>query len=160
MAQWHRLVHAAPQDVWSVLSDGRSYSRWVVGAHDSVQKDPEWPAEGSELAYSLKAGPWTYRGRTVSRLCEPVRRLELEAMSGLGSARIAFRVEPWGDETLVVVDEHPLRGPAARWHNAVLDAFLRLRHRGMLARLGRIVEGRAAEGGAVASGKAEHRGPA
>ncbi|MEU3610467.1 hypothetical protein AB0E83_34275 [Streptomyces sp. NPDC035033] len=38
-------------------------------------------------------------------------------------------------QTLVLVDEHPLRGPAARWHNTAADALLRWRHRRMLDRL-------------------------
>ncbi|MFE5792683.1 SRPBCC family protein [Streptomyces sp. NPDC056503] len=140
MAQWHRLIRATPQEVWSVLGDPHQYGRWVVGAHRSWPQGGGWPSEGAELGYALKAGPWTYRGRTVSRRCEPVHRLELEARSGVGSARIAFLIERWGQDTLVVVDEHPLVGPAAAWHNAALDTLLRWRHRGMLARLAEVVE--------------------
>ncbi|MFF7438086.1 SRPBCC family protein [Streptomyces sp. NPDC008122] len=142
MAQWNRLVHASPDDVWAVLSDGQEYARFVVGTHDSWEQAGQWPSTGSELGYTLRLGPWSYQGRTVSRVCEPVRRLELEAATGIGSARVAFLVEPWGDGTLVIVDEHPLDGPAARWHNAAVDVAMRWRHRHMLARLGAIAEAR------------------
>ncbi|WP_225803307.1 SRPBCC family protein [Streptomyces sp. NK15101] len=138
MAQWNRLIEAPPDAVWAVLSDGRSYARFVVGTHESWEQDGQWPVAGAELGYTLKLGPWSYQGRTVSRVCEPVHRLELEARTHLGSARIAFRIEPWGDGTLVVVDEHPLQGPAARWHNSGADALLRWRHRKMLDRLDRV----------------------
>ncbi|MFJ9811142.1 SRPBCC family protein [Streptomyces sp. NPDC101158] len=135
MAQWNRLIEARPEDVWSVLSDGQQYARFVVGTHDSWEENGHWPTPGAELGYTLRVGPWSYRGRTISRLCEPVHRLELEARTDVGSARIAFLVEPWGEDTLVIVDEHPLGGLAARWHNSAVDALLRWRHRWMLVRL-------------------------
>ncbi|MFI8962920.1 SRPBCC family protein [Streptomyces sp. NPDC053493] len=138
MAQWNRLIEAPPDAVWAVLSEGRLYSRFVVGTHDSWEQEGQWPAPGAELGYTIKLGPWPYRGRTISRLCEPGRRLELEARTEVGSARIAFRLEPWGDGTLVIVDEHPLNGPAARWHNSAVDAVTRWRHRKMLDRLSQV----------------------
>lgn len=51
--------------------------------------------------------------------------LELEAESGwLGTARIALKVRRWGRNTLVIIDEHPLRGPAAKLHNTAIDVFV------------------------------------
>lgn len=113
----------------------------MVGTDDSWNRDGRWPAEGSEIGYVVKFGPLEYRGRTVSRVFEPGHRLELESMGGRsGSVRIAITVQPWAEDTLVIVDEHPLSGAAARWHNSVLDAALQLRHRAMLSRLARVVE--------------------
>ncbi|MGW0120327.1 SRPBCC family protein [Streptomyces sp. NPDC003327] len=141
MAVRHQLIRKPPAAVWSVLSDGALYARWVVGTDESWNRDGQWPAEGSEIGYALRFGPLEYQGRTVSRIYEPGRRLELESMAGRsGSARIAITVEAWGEDTLVIVDEHPLAGPAGRWHNAVLDVALQLRHRAMLARLAELVE--------------------
>ncbi|MFD0427969.1 hypothetical protein ACFQ60_06565 [Streptomyces zhihengii] len=75
------------------------------------------------------------------RVSEPPRRLELEAYSGpLGTARIAFELRPWGDDTLVIFDEHPLRGMGGAVHNAALDAVQQLRHRVLLRRFARTVE--------------------
>ncbi|MBT2479750.1 SRPBCC family protein [Streptomyces sp. ISL-94] len=141
MAVMHRLVHRPPSDVWDVLSDGDRYAAWVVGTHDSWEKDPQWPREGAALGYRLKLGPWSYEGTTVVRICEPQRRLELEAMAGkAGSARIAIELRPWGKDTLVVIDEHPLRGRNGSVHSAAIDAFVHLRHRGVLRRLARVAE--------------------
>ncbi|WP_030691018.1 SRPBCC family protein [Streptomyces globisporus] len=154
MAQWNRVLEATPEEVWAVLSDGRRYARWVVGTHDSWERDDHWPAVDAELGYALKLGPWTYHGRTISRRCEPIRRLELEAATHLGSARISFLVEPWGSRTLVLVDEHPLRGPAARWHNSAADLVLRWRHRQLLARLEKAVLSARARSRAGAPGDA------
>ncbi|WP_406424168.1 hypothetical protein [Streptomyces sp. NBC_00842] len=89
----------------------------------------------------MRLGPKGFQGHTTVRRLDPPGALELEADSGpLGTARIAFDIRPWGDNTLVIVDEHPLRGPGGQFHNAALDALLQIRHRTMLGRLARAVE--------------------
>ncbi|MET9875734.1 SRPBCC family protein [Actinacidiphila glaucinigra] len=148
MAIRHRLVRGAPQDVWAVLADGTQYGEWVVGPSSSRHSDGDWPEVGSSLEYTVLLGPMELTGKTVVRICRPSEQLELEALSGwLGSARIAFELRPWGQDTLVIVDEHPLRGPGGLLHNAALDALLQLRHRSMLGRLAEAVESRGARKG-------------
>ncbi|MGK5532978.1 SRPBCC family protein [Streptomyces sp. URMC 129] len=135
------LIRRPPEAVWAVLRDGHRYADWVVGTHASEPLDGDWPAVGSAIKYTVKAGPWHAGGRTVVRAHEPGTRLELEAQSGvLGSARISIEVRPWGEDTLVVVDEHPLTGPGGKLHNMASDALLQLRHRRMLRKLARVVE--------------------
>ncbi|QGV76961.1 SRPBCC family protein [Streptomyces ficellus] len=142
MAVRHQLISRPPEAVWAVLADASRYGEWVVGTSSSRHKSGDWPKTGSVLEYSVNLGPRTVHGETVVRLYEPPRRLELEAKSGaLGTARIAIEVRPWGDETLVVVDEHPLRGPGGFLHNTAVDALVQLRHRSMLRRLADAVEG-------------------
>ncbi|GAA3246182.1 hypothetical protein GCM10020256_73670 [Streptomyces thermocoprophilus] len=51
-------------------------------------------------------------------------------------------MKPWGEHTLVVVDEHPLRGAGGFLHNAGFEVLIQLRHRAMLARLARLCESR------------------
>ncbi|RSS48811.1 SRPBCC family protein [Streptomyces sp. WAC07061] len=141
MALQHRLVRARPDRVWAVLENAGCYERWVVGTHLSRPADDRWPEEGSVLRYQVKAGPFRYEGETVVRVHEPPDRLELEARAGdHASARIAIEVRPWGDETLVVLDEHPLRGRGWTFHHAAIDAVAQWRHRAMLARLARVCE--------------------
>ncbi|GGO87894.1 SRPBCC family protein [Wenjunlia tyrosinilytica] len=141
MAARHVLVNRPPQAVWAVLSDGERYKEWVVGTKQSWEVEGHWPSEGSSIGWTVDAGITTLRGSTVVRICEPGRRLELEALAGqLGSARISFQIMPWGGGALVIVDEHPLSGPGAALHNLVLDALLQLRHRRMLDRLAEVVE--------------------
>jgi hypothetical protein len=44
--------------------------------------------------------------------------LGLEADGGpLGTARIVLDLSEWGEDTVVVLDEHPLRGPGYQPHN-------------------------------------------
>ncbi|MFJ4923128.1 SRPBCC family protein [Streptomyces sp. NPDC088725] len=141
MAVRHQLIKRPPAVVWAVLEDGNRYADWVVGTSRTRPRDGQWPRLGSKIEYAVTLGPWTVGGYTVVRRCEPPRSLELEAYSGpLGTARIAIDVRPWGDNTLVIVDEHPLRGPGGLLHNAAVDALLQVRHRSMLARLARVAE--------------------
>ncbi|MFF3564659.1 SRPBCC family protein [Streptomyces sp. NPDC002574] len=143
MAVRHRLVAGTAEDVWAVLADVDRYGEWVVGPSGSERGDGDWPQVGSSIRYTVELGPMKLKGTTVVRISRPGRQLELEAMSGwLGSARIALELRPWAEDTLVIVDEHPLRGPGGMLHNSLLDAFLQLRHRSMLNRLARMVEER------------------
>lgn len=141
MAIRHQVIKQSPEAVWAVLEDPGLYGEWVVGTSASWPLDDRWPQVDAALAYSVSLGPWSYEGRTVVRRFEPHRWLELEAHSGrLGTARIAIEVRPWGGHTLVIVDEHPLRGLGGALHAAPLDLLIQLRHRSMLPRLARVVE--------------------
>jgi uncharacterized protein YndB with AHSA1/START domain len=141
MAVHNQLIRRPPEQVWAVLADRDRYAEWVVGAADSRPAYGDWPEVGAALEYTVRIGPWDLRGRTVVRRCEAPRLLELEAESGwLGSARISLDVRPWGGDTLVIVDEHPLKGIGGALHNTLLDALLVVRNRSMLGRLADVVE--------------------
>ncbi|MEV7728930.1 SRPBCC family protein [Streptomyces sp. NPDC087917] len=141
MAVRHQLIRRPPQDVWEVLADPVRYGDWVVGPSESTPLDHDWPEPGSRLRYTVRLGPWTTDGVTTVRHRDTLKELELEASFGpLGTARIFLMLRPWGEETLIVCDEHPLRGPAGTLHNPVSEGLLQLRHRGMLARLAKVVE--------------------
>ncbi|MFB6782459.1 SRPBCC family protein [Streptomyces sp. NPDC056352] len=141
MAVRHQLIAREPSVLWAVLGDKSRYTDWVVGTFDSSPGDGRWPEVGSSIKYTARVGPKQFHGRMTVRLDAP-RALELEAHGGpLDTARIAFDVRPWGDKTLVILDEHPLRGLGGMLHNTVLDAFAQIRHRSMLRRLAEVVEG-------------------
>ncbi|MFD5103665.1 SRPBCC family protein [Streptomyces albidochromogenes] len=141
MAVRHQLIRTSPEAVWEVLADGSRYSDWVVGTSDSKPAEGHWPDVGASIEYTVCIGPWTLTGRTIVRRTAPPYEIELEADSGaLGTGRIAIEVRPWGDDALVVLDEHPLRGVGGALHNTALDAVIQLRHRSMLSRLAKVVE--------------------
>jgi hypothetical protein len=142
MAVRHHLIERSPQQVWGVLADPARYDDWVVGVADSTPGRGDWPVVGSDLTYQVVLGPWKGTGRTVVRRSEAPHILELEADSGpLGTARIALEVRPWGGrDSIVVIDEHPLRGAGGSLHNVALDALVQIRHRSMLKRLADVVE--------------------
>lgn len=136
------LVNGTPDEVWEVLSDGWSYVQWVVGTTEIRDVDPSWPAVGSRLFFTAGRGWPRVENRTTVRILEP-RHIELEAHAPpLGSARVAIDVVPWGDDSVVILDEHPLRGPGARLHNALVELGLHLRTRRMLTNLARVVQQR------------------
>jgi uncharacterized protein YndB with AHSA1/START domain len=140
----HRLIQASPQDVWAVLADGERYAEWVVGTSEATPDRGNWPELGSTIRYEVNLGPVTLTNETVVRRCEKGSALELEAKAGkLGTARIAIELRPWGSDTLVIVDEHPLRGPGGMVHNTGLELLIHLRHRAMLARLAKLCESEA-----------------
>ncbi|MFE9399673.1 SRPBCC family protein [Streptomyces flavidovirens] len=142
MAVRHQLIRTSPEAVWEVLADGSRYSDWVVGTSESRPGKGHWPEVGATIDYTVCVGPWTLTGQTIVRRAAPPHELELEVDSGpLGTARIAIEVRPWGEDALVILDEHPLRGVGGALHNAALDAVLQLRHRSMLGRLAKVVEG-------------------
>jgi uncharacterized protein YndB with AHSA1/START domain len=143
MAMVNVLVRCPPEQVWEILADGRSYVDWVVGTREIRSVDDGWPALGTALRYTVGAGPVSLRGSTTVRRVEPGRQLGLEADGGvLGTARIVIDLIPWGEDTVVVLDEHPLRGPGYRFHNALSDAFLLIRGRPMVKKLARLAEAR------------------
>jgi hypothetical protein len=141
MAVRHQLISRKRSAVWAVLEDASRYSDWVVGTSWSSPAEGAWPKTGSSLAYRVELGPWEFEGRTIVRRNEPPQWLELEVHSGpLGTARVALDIRQWGEGTLVILDEHPLRGLGGALHNAVFDSLLQIRHRSMLSRLAKVVE--------------------
>ncbi|HET6793899.1 MAG TPA: SRPBCC family protein [Acidimicrobiales bacterium] len=138
------VVPGRPEQVWAVLADGWAYSDWVIGTRQILDVDDDWPGEGSSLRFEAGVGPVTVRDRTFVRISEPPGRLELEARAlPVGTLRISIEVMPWGDEALVVIDEHPLRGPSLLMENPLVEGILTLRNRRMVRKLAQLVERRA-----------------
>jgi hypothetical protein len=127
-----------------VLADGFSYADWVVGTRQVRQVDPDWPRPGSSLHFTAGLGPFSVDDKTTSRICEERSRLELEAHAmPYGSVRISIEILPWGDDTVVIIDEHPLRGPSALLENPLVELVLTIRNRRMLRKLAATVRHRA-----------------
>lgn len=138
MAERQQLVKCSPHQVWQVLANGESYAQWVVGTQEILEVDPAWPAVGAALRFRAGIGPLHFEDSCVVRICEPERRLELEAIAEpFGTARIAFTLIPWSTHTLVILDEHPLRGPGALLQGPPSELILHLRNRRILGNLAR-----------------------
>ncbi|MEU2082381.1 SRPBCC family protein [Streptomyces albus] len=139
MARNRRLILSSPSEVWNLLSDGHRYGEWVTGTQRILAADAHWPEVGARLEVRLGTGPLTIDDTCVVRICEPRRRLELEAKADpFGAARIAMNLIPWGENTLFVLDWHPLLGPGTRMHGFPVDYFVKLRNGMMLTKLARI----------------------
>ncbi|MBO8198190.1 SRPBCC family protein [Streptomyces smyrnaeus] len=139
MARNRRLILSEPSEVWRLLSDGHRYGEWVTGTRQVLAADPHWPAKGARLRVRVGVGAMTLDDTCVVRICEPQRRLELEAKADpFGAARIAMNLIPWGDHTLFVLDWHPLRGPGTRMHGLPVNYLVAVRNGMMLTKLARI----------------------
>ncbi|MEU4065588.1 SRPBCC family protein [Streptomyces wedmorensis] len=157
MSRNRRLILSPPSAVWGLLSHGHRYGEWVSGTQQVLAADPHWPEVGARLRVRVGVGPLALDDTCVVRICEPERRLELEAKADpFGAARIAMNLIPWGGNTLFLLEWHPLRGPGTRMHGLPVDYLVSIRNGMMLTKLARIAVreqlGRTAE---VPSGTAD-----
>jgi hypothetical protein len=139
MARCRQLIKSSPRQVWALLADGYRYDEWVSGTQRILHADPRWPEVGARILVRVGLGPFTLDDMCVVRICEPERRLELEAKaSRFGAARIAIRLIPWGEDTVFILDWHPLRGVGTRMHGLPIDYPVKIRNGRMLTKLARI----------------------
>jgi uncharacterized protein YndB with AHSA1/START domain len=137
-----RTVRATPERVFAVLSNGWSYSDWVVGTSHIRDVDPHWPAQGAKLHH--KAGPWPVSLWDSSEVLavEQDRRLCLNArLWPLGEAIVDIRLQPSGDNaTGVTIHEDFEHGPLRWLQTKVNDMILHQRNIESLRRLGDLAE--------------------
>jgi hypothetical protein len=143
MAENTRLVHATPQKVWDVLSDGWLYPVWVVGASRMREVEDTWPAVGSKLHHSVGVWPMLLDDNT-----EVVEMVELELLSlqargwPIGEARVDIRLEPVGAETQVTIAEDAITGPGKLAPAPIRAATITWRNSETLRRLAYVAERR------------------
>jgi len=140
-----RLMHATPDEVWSVLSDGWLYPLWVVGASRMRDVDESWPAPGAKLHHSVGTWPLLLDDETEVVECHPGSMLTLYAHAWpAGRATVVLRLRAQGPETEVSIEEQATAGPGALVPRLVQDPMLTWRNVEALRRLAFLVERRAA----------------
>ncbi|MFE6648871.1 SRPBCC family protein [Nocardioides sp. NPDC057772] len=143
MSTNHRLVHATPEQVWDVLSDGWLYPLWVVGASRLRDADKDWPNVGAQLHHSVGVWPLLLDDSTEVLECDPGSRLLLRARGWpVGAAHVEITVEPAGEDTEIAIREQAVAGPGALIPRLVQDPLLTWRNVEALRRLAFIVERR------------------
>jgi hypothetical protein len=116
--------------VFAVLSDGWTYSDWVVGTTHIRDVDATWPQVGAELHH--KAGPWPLSLQDTSTVLWP-----------LGEAVVDIQLEAVaGGATRVTMHEQFEQGPLVAARNKINDLLLHQRNVEALRRLGDIAERR------------------
>ncbi|HET6850661.1 MAG TPA: SRPBCC family protein [Gaiellales bacterium] len=137
------VIEAPPDAVFDVLSDGRLYAEWVVGAHHSVPVDPRWPEPGATLVHRSGIPPVTLQDTTSVISSNRPGRMRLEArVRPLVIATVDLTIQPHADGSIVSMEERVVGGVARyapRWLN---HAAFRRRNMASLARLRAIVLGR------------------
>lgn len=113
MSSVTRVMHATPDQVWEVLSDGWLYPLWVVGASRMREVDETWPEQGAKLHHSVGSWPCLLDDDTEVLECQRPGRLELKARAWpSGAAHVVLRIEPHPDGTSVTIEEDVASGPA------------------------------------------------
>ena len=136
-------MHASPERVWEVLSDGWLYPLWVVGASRMRDVDDSWPQVGSRLHHSVGVWPGLIDDDTEVLDAEPGRRIALRAKGWpLGEAEVVLELEATGAGTRVTIAETPTKGPGVLVPKPLVDPMLKWRNSEALRRLAYIVEGR------------------
>jgi uncharacterized protein YndB with AHSA1/START domain len=143
MARVERYIQAIPEDVFEVLSDGWSYSNWVVGTSHMRAVGDQWPNVGSKLFHSSGVWPAALRDETeVEEVVTNERLVMMARGRPFGEARVKVHLRLRGTGTHVVLIEEPVSGPGAWVDNPVSEMLLRRRNIEALARLAAIAERR------------------
>ncbi len=132
-----------PERVLAVLSDPRSFARWVVGSKEIRRADPDWPAVGT--AFDHKVGIWgiTLSGHSEVVENEPPELLKLLVKAKpFSKAYVTLRLRPVARGTRVEMDEVAADTRSMLLFNALTDPFIRIRNSESLRRLKALAEGK------------------
>ena len=144
MAMVERLVRASPERVFDVLSDGWSYSDWVVGTAHIRDVDARWPESGTELHHKSGLWPLMLREKTIALACDRPRELVVRPrLWPLGEVTVRFTLTPSGNGwTRLRLEEDFESGPLHWIRTKVNDLVLHYRNREALRRLADLAERR------------------
>jgi hypothetical protein len=131
--------------VWAVISDGWTYSQWVVGNSRMRAVDPNWPQVGSTIRHSIGVWPLLLDDLTVVQECVPLERLVLLAKGRpFGKARITLRLfDIDGGGCRIEMSEVPVGAPMGWMPERLALAAAFPRNRECTWRLAAVAERRA-----------------
>ena len=145
MATVDRRVDASRERVWEVLSDGWTYSNWVVGTSHMRAVESDWPSVGSRLYHASGAWPFVTRDETEVEESLPASRLVVVARGRpFGEARVRLELADDKGGCRITMHEAPIAGPGKWLHNPATEALLVRRNVEALDRLAALVEARTA----------------
>jgi uncharacterized protein YndB with AHSA1/START domain len=141
-----RTIHATPEKVWEVLSDGWLYPLWVVGATRMRDVEATWPQVGAKIHHSVGVWPAVVDDNTEVLESEPGRLLQLRARGWpMGEAQVTITLTPAGADTRVEIAEEAVSGPAAMVPKPAMDLMIKVRNVESLRRLAFVAERRATD---------------
>ena len=136
MALNRRNLPCSPEQVWSVLSDGRRYADWVVGTKRVRTVDASWPAIGLKFRHTVGVRPLYLHDETAVLECVAGERLVLEArFRPFGRARVEVRLKPSKLGSVVEMIEEPSSPAIARMTSPLWEPLIHIRNTEALRRL-------------------------
>jgi Polyketide cyclase / dehydrase and lipid transport len=143
MAHNEITVHEAPERVFAVLSDPRSFARWVVGSSEIRRADSSWPAIGT--AFDHKVGIWPITLSDSSEVVEvdmPYLLKLLVKARPFNKAYVTLRLRRVAAGTRLEMDEVAADARSLLFFNPLTDPLVRMRNRESLRRLKALAERR------------------
>jgi uncharacterized protein YndB with AHSA1/START domain len=141
-----RTIHATPEKVWEVLSDGWLYPLWVVGATRMRDVEATWPQVGAKIHHSVGVWPAVVDDNTEVLESEHGRLLQLRARGWpMGEAQVTITLTPAGADTRVEIAEEAVSGPAVVVPKPAMDLMIKVRNVESLRRLAFVAERRATD---------------
>ena len=140
----HNEIHidVPPERVFAVLSQPRSFARWVVGSREIRRADPDWPAVGTSFDHTVGIWPIVLSDHSQVMECEAPRLLRLLVRARpLSRADVTLRLQPIGEGTRVSMDEIAADARSRLLFNPLTDPLVRLRNNASLRRLRALSEG-------------------
>lgn len=135
---------AAPlEQVFAVLSDPRSFARWVVGSREIRRADPGWPKVGTAFDHKVGIRPFTLADSSEVVQCEPPHLLKLLVKARpFSRAYVTLNLKPSNNGTRLSMDEFAADARSRLFFNPVTDPFVHLRNDVSLRRLKALAEGK------------------
>ena len=101
-------IDTAPERVFAVLADWRSYGDWVVGSRFMRGADPGFPAAGTRFHHQVGVGPLHINDHTkVLEVHQPDKLVLRAKARPLGTAIVDITIEPEGEGSKVTIREDP-----------------------------------------------------
>jgi len=141
MACATREIQAPVHDVFAIVSDPRTYPRWLAGAVDTRAVDDDWPRPGSKFHHRVGVGPLTIPDSSVLLAIETDRRLQLEVRARpLIKAIVTFTFVGDDQRCVISFEEEPVNRVIGSLVRPMLDPLTHLRNHRSLVRLGDLIE--------------------
>lgn len=137
MAHVCRHFDAAPEDVFAVITDPRTYPDWLIGALKIRDVDANWPSPGSSFHHVVGVPPLVMADDTTVMDIEPNRSLVLHVKARpFVSGRVTFRITGDGDDGCVLsLEEEPEVRTIGNLVRPLMDPLTHIRNQRSLERM-------------------------
>jgi len=131
-------IGAPPERVFAILSEPRSFARWVVGSREIRRADPGWPNVGT--AFDHRVGIWPLTLADNSEVVPRLLKLLVKARP-FSRAYVTLNLKASNGGTLLSMDEFAADARSRVFFNALTDPLVHLRNNVSLRRLKALSEG-------------------